>query len=99
MGAGVGCDDFVVFEGVRVVRATGSDMCCWIAGRSVWLPRRHVRGKLHSSGDHGELSVRRWVARDRALIDPSGQARRVLRPVGRPQAAPSGARLHLVGSA
>jgi hypothetical protein len=40
MGAGVGGDDLVVFERVRMVRAAGSDVCCRIAGRSVWLPRR-----------------------------------------------------------
>jgi hypothetical protein len=40
MEAGVGGDDLVVFERVRIVRAAGSDVCCRIAGRSVWLPRR-----------------------------------------------------------
>jgi hypothetical protein len=99
MGAGDGGDDFVVFEGVRIVRATASDLCCRVAGRSVWLPRRHVRGELRARGDRGALSIRRWIAHDRALIARSGEAPRALRPSGRPSGARLDVRLHLVGSA
>ena len=97
MGAGAGGDDFVVFEGVRIVRSTASDLCCWVAGRIVWLPRRHVSGELRARGDRGTLSIRRWIAHDRALIAPSGEARRAPRLSGGPSVLRL-VRLHLVGS-
>ena len=74
MGADDG-DDLVVFQDVRVIGSAGPALCCRILGRDVWLPRRHISGKLWCIGDRGKLFVRRWVARDRRLIDdlaPSG---------------------------
>ena len=89
-------DDLVLFERVRIIRSTSTDLFCRILGRNVWLPRRHVSGDLHGRGDRGELSVRRWVAYDRRLIDLSGNA--APRPAGtRSLAGPSA--LHLVGGA
>ena len=90
-------DDLVVFSNVRVIKSTAGDLFCRIGARSVWLPRRHVSGNLRGAGDSGKLLVRRWVARDRHLIDTHGAATSSLpssivrsrRPV----------RLHLVRSA
>jgi hypothetical protein len=66
-------DDLVLFPDVRVIRSTSPALLCSIAGKSVWLPRGHVSGKLWCAGDRGKLYVRRWVARDRRLIgDPPG---------------------------
>lgn len=67
-------DEFVPFQDVRVIRATAQALFCRIAQRCAWLPRGHIVGKLFRSGDRGKLSVRRWVARDRHLIDLQGMA-------------------------
>ena len=63
-------DDLVTFRNVRIISATASSLFCGIAGRNVWLPRRHVSGRLCCLGDRGTLLIRRWVARDRKLIHP-----------------------------
>ena len=67
-------DDLVLFHDVRVLRSTAPTLLCRIGRRSVWLPRRHISGKLWRSGDRGKLLIRRWVARDRKLIDARGAA-------------------------
>ncbi|TMA39032.1 MAG: hypothetical protein E6J75_16575 [Deltaproteobacteria bacterium] len=65
-------DDLVTFRDVTVIKATVPALLCRIGKRSVWLPRWHVSGKLWCSGDRGTLLVRRWVARERHLIDLHG---------------------------
>jgi hypothetical protein len=65
-------DELVVFQDVRVLRSTPPALLCQIGKRSVWLPRRHISGKLWCTGDRGKLFIRRWVARDRNLIDLHG---------------------------
>jgi hypothetical protein len=65
-------DDLVLFQDVKVIRSTAPALLCQIGGRSVWLPRRHISGKLWCTGDRGKLFIRRWVARDRHLIDLHG---------------------------
>ena len=65
-------DDLVVFRDVRVVRATASALLCRVGERSVWLPRAHISGKLWCDNDRGTLFIRRWVARDRKLLDSAG---------------------------
>ena len=65
-------DDLVPFEDVRVIRSTAPALLCRIGQRSVWLPRGHISGKLWCAGDRGKLFIRRWVARDRNLIDLLG---------------------------
>jgi hypothetical protein len=67
-------DELVPFQDVRLIRATAPALLCRIAQRSVWLPRGHIVGKLCCAGDSGTLFVRRWVARDRHLIDIDGMA-------------------------
>jgi hypothetical protein len=67
-------DELVPFHDVRVVRATAPALLCRIAARCVWLPRGHIVGKLCCTGDRGTLFIRRWVARDRHLIDLDGMA-------------------------
>ena len=67
-------DDLVLFQDVRVVRSTAATLLCRIGERIVWLPRGHISGKLWRSGDRGRLFIRRWVARDRNLIDAQGSA-------------------------
>lgn len=67
-------DDLVPFPDVRVIRSTAQALLCWIRGRSVWLPRGHISGKLWCTGDRGQLFIRRWIARDRHLIDVHGAA-------------------------
>ena len=62
-------DDLVAFEDVRVIRAMAPALLCAIGNRHVWLPRRHITGKLWCTGDRGKLFIRRWVARDRRLIE------------------------------
>ena len=83
-------DELVSFADVRVIRSTAPALLCRIAGRSVWLPRGHISGKLWCAGDRGRLFIRRWVARDRHLIDIHGGA---ISPLA---FAPPSARLHLV---
>jgi hypothetical protein len=68
------CDDLVPFEDVRVVRSTAQALLCLIREKSVWLPRWHISGKLWCTGDRGKLFIRRWLARDRKLIDAEGAA-------------------------
>lgn len=67
-------DDLVPFHDVRVISATAPALLCRIGRRSVWLPRSHISGKLWCTGDRGKLFIRRWVARDRHLIDLDGAA-------------------------
>src|SRR5262249_2204705 len=66
-------DDLVPFQDVWVIETTGQALLCRIGNRTVWLPRRHISGKLWCSGDRGKLFVRRWLARDRQLIDQRGE--------------------------
>lgn len=68
----VEADDLVVFRDVRVIRATATALLCRVGERSVWLPRTHISGKLWCDGDRGTLFIRRWVARDRHLLDSQG---------------------------
>ena len=67
-------DDLVPFQDVRVIRSTAPARLCRIGERSVWLPRGHISGRLWCTGDRGKLFIRRWVARDRHLIDLHGAA-------------------------
>ena len=62
-------DELVPFLDVRVIRSTARALFCRIGDRSVWLPRWHISGRLWCAGDRGKLFIRRWVARDRNLID------------------------------
>src|SRR5437870_3750170 len=62
-------EDLVAFPDVRVIRSTAPALLCRIGKKSVWLPRGHISGKLWCTGDRGKLFIRRWVARDRNLID------------------------------
>ena len=64
-------DDLVPFHDVRIIRSTAPALLCQIGGKSVWLPRGHISGKLWCTGDRGKLFIRRWVALDRHLIDLS----------------------------
>jgi hypothetical protein len=66
--------DLVPFQDVRVIRSTAPALLCRIGEKSVWLPRWHISGKLWCAGDRGRLFIRRWVARDRNLIDAQGAA-------------------------
>ena len=85
-------DDLVLFQDVKVVMSTAPALLCRIGERSVWLPRGHISGKLWCTGDRGKLFIRRWVARDRNLIDAKGAAiRPSVPPLSRLPAA-----LHLV---
>ena len=83
-------DDLVPFQDVRVIRSTAPALLCRIGEKSVWLPRWHISGKLWCTGDRGKLFVRRWVARDRDLIDAQG----ALQPVPSLSRLPTA--LHLV---
>ena len=65
-------EDLVAFPDVRVIRSTAPALLCRIGDRSVWLPRGHISGKLWCTGDRG--FIRRWVARDRNLLDLHGEA-------------------------
>jgi len=67
-------DDLVPFQDVRVIKSTAPALFCRIGEKSVWLPRWHISGKLWCTGDRGKLFIRRWVARDRKLIDAQGEA-------------------------
>jgi hypothetical protein len=73
-------DDLVAFQDVRVIGATAVALLCRIGDRSLWLPRRHISGKLWCTGDRGKLFIRRWLARDRQLIDLHGVAISSLTP-------------------
>ncbi|TMB22875.1 MAG: hypothetical protein E6J71_05010 [Deltaproteobacteria bacterium] len=89
-------DALVAFPDVRVLRSTAPALLCRIGEKSVWLPRGHISGKLWCTGDRGKLLIRRWVARDRHLIDLHGAA------ITSPAPARAGVRrpvqLHLVRS-
>jgi len=63
-------DDLVPFRNVTVISSTGTSLFCGIGGKSVWLPRRHISGRLYCMGDRGTLLIRRWIARDRHLLRP-----------------------------
>jgi hypothetical protein len=65
-------DDLVPFLEVGIIRSTAPALLCRIGDRSVWLPRRHLSGTLWCTGDRGKLVIRRWLARDRELIDRHG---------------------------
>jgi hypothetical protein len=67
-------DELVAFQNVRVIRSAAQALLCRIAEKNVWLPRGHIAGKLWCAGDRGMLFIRRWVARDRHLIDLRGVA-------------------------
>ena len=67
-------DDLVPFLDVRVIRSTAPALFCRIGDKSVWLPRWHISGKLWCAGDRGKLFIRRWIARDRRLIDAHEEA-------------------------
>jgi hypothetical protein len=62
-------DDLVRFSDVRVLRTTAPALFCRVGSKNVWLPRRHVSGKLWCTGDRGQLYIRRWLAWDRQLVD------------------------------
>ena len=87
-------DDLVAFSDVRVVRSTAPALFCRIGTKSVWLPRRHISGNIWCAGDRGNLLIRRWVARDRQLIDIHGAAISSLAPSIARSRRP--VRLHLV---
>ena len=86
-------DDLLLFSDVHVLRSTPPALFCRVAGRTVWLQRGHISGKLWCAGDRGKLFIRRWIARDRNLVDRHGV--QIVPPVAllRPS---GGARLHLV---
>ena len=67
-------DDLVRFRNVTVISSTGTALFCGVGGKSVWLARRHISGRLRCMGDRGTLLIRRWVARDRHLLRPPGTA-------------------------
>jgi hypothetical protein len=76
-------DELVAFANVRVIRSTAPALFCGIGGKRVWLPRRHISGRLLCRGDHGSLLIRRWLARDRCLLDASGSPTAASVGVGR----------------
>ena len=88
-------DDLVLFQDVRVISSTAPALLCQIGGRSVWLPRRHIAGKLWCTGDRGKLFIRRWVALDRHLMDPPRTVA-VLSLVPSPSCRRLPSQLHLV---
>jgi hypothetical protein len=87
-------DDLVAFQDVRVIQAAAPALLCRINDRNVWLPRLHISGKLWCVGDRGKLFVRRWLARDRRLIDDKGIA--IAPPVRSVPRRQPGVMLHLV---
>jgi len=87
-------DDLVPFLNVRVIRSTAPALLCRIGERSVWLPRRHISGKLWCVGDRGKLFIRRWLARERHLIDPDGVV--IASPPVSPSLPRQAGRLHIV---
>jgi hypothetical protein len=87
-------DELISFQDVRVIRSTVPALLCRIGGRSVWLPRGHISGKLWRTGDRGKLFIRRWVARDQHLIDLHGGAISSVVPFISPPPLP--VQLHLV---
>ena len=87
-------DELVAFPDVRVIGSTVTDLLCRIRGRCVWLPRRHISGKLLRIGDRGRLFIRQWVALDRRLIDLHAARGLPLSPSTSPARLPT--RLYLV---
>ena len=87
-------DDLVPFQDVRVIRSTAPALLCRIGERSVWLPRGHISGRLWCTGDRGKLFIRRWVTRDRHLIDLHGAA--IASPTRVPLRSSLPLRLHVV---
>ena len=67
-------DDLVPFRNVTVISSTATALLCGVGGKSVWLPRRHISGRLSCMGDRGTLLIRRWVARERCLLRARGRA-------------------------
>ena len=86
-------DDLVAFLNVTVMRSTAAVVLCRIGEKSVWLSRMHISGKLWCVGDRGKLFVRRWVARDRHLIEPQ---ERVIPSSSVAPSPPREGRLHIV---
>ena len=86
-------DDLVPFDDVRVIAATAPALLCRIGEKDVWLPRGHVSGKLWCAGDRGKLFIRRWVARERRLIDLPPTIRAEAPSLDQPRVP---AQLHLV---
>ena len=76
-------DELIPFQDVRILNTTASALLCG-SGRSVSGFPVHASGKLWCTGDRGKLFVRRWVARDRGLID-------TLEPVAPSDGEPAGA--------
>src|SRR3989475_12266421 len=89
-------DELVPFEDVSIIRSTAPALLCQIGEKSVWLPRGHISGKLWRAGDRGKLFIRRWVARDRHLIDLHGAA--TTSPAPSLARAPRPVQLHLARS-
>jgi hypothetical protein len=87
-------DDLVPFLNVTVIRSTVPALLCRIGEKSVWLPRGHISGKLWCVGDRGKLFIRRWVARDRHLIDPHGAV--IASPAVSPSPPRQPGQLHIV---
>jgi hypothetical protein len=67
-------DELIRFTDVHVIRATTPAMLCEVAGKRVWISRRHVSGKLWCAGDRGALFVRRSLARELDLLPPQRTA-------------------------
>lgn len=77
-------DDLLTFRDVRVIRSTSPALLCRIGDKSVWLPREHISGRLWCAGDRGTLFIRRWIARDRRLVNRDGVAMALVSPsIGR----------------
>ena len=68
-------DVLVPFQNVSIIRSSAIAVLCRVAGRAVWLPRQHIRGRLSRMRHRGDLSIRYWVARDLGLIDLQGNPR------------------------
>jgi len=62
-------DDLVRFRNVTVISSTATALFCGVGGKSVWLPRRHISGRLSSMGDRGTLLIRAG-RHDRSLLRP-----------------------------
>ena len=63
-------DDLLRFRNVTVISSTATALLCGIGGKSVWLPRKHVSGRLSCMGDRGTLLIRRRIARERCVVRP-----------------------------
>jgi hypothetical protein len=55
-------DELVQFLDVTVIGSTAPALLCLIGDQRVWLPRRHISGKLWRTGDRGKLFIPRWLA-------------------------------------